>query len=298
MSPRDEGPSLEARFFVEGLPRTSLFAPSTMIVGGAIATALGALMLRLSPERGEYDAVSAAVHYGGAWSGIVAGPVMIAAALLLRRRRAALRKALAWNDADAWTLDHRWTPGLARDRAPYAAAEAAAWVACALVLGVAGAGLVLLPGPLVKLTGLLVVAIATVAAYHCGGALRRGLLFGEAILRWDGGGPLRLGAEWRGAVEVGGTLRFPRARLRYVEEEKVYDDEGGASYEPRERAGVELTAKLERGADGRNRIVLSGLIPADAKPTRLTDRPARYWELVAQDDASRWATVFLVPVYA
>ncbi|MEQ1918509.1 MAG: hypothetical protein ABL955_04870, partial [Elusimicrobiota bacterium] len=194
-----------------------------------------------------------------------------------------------------------WTPGASRDRAVAAAAEALFWIAMSGVLGVsallfsheaANNG-----APLTRILALLLVSLSAACAWMSSGTLRQGIFFGNSLLLWDGGGPLRAGAEWTGRIEVAEAVASPYAHLQFVKERKIQLSDNVA-YTRHEHDRIDVVALLERAADGRKVLRLSARLPHDAPSTELARDPARYWELRVADDASGWMTTFLVPVYS
>lgn len=296
MSPRRYRPSFEARPIFEGMPRTKVDTPAFQLTSGVVLFAVGLIMFQVHPPEGEWTPGTLTCWNAGAWAGAIAGGVLLFAAFQSLARARARVRAFAAGSPDAWRLDYDWNPGAIRDRAVAAAAEAVLWIAMSGTLGVAALLFSYGGDPLVRVVSLCLVGLSALCAWMSSGALRQGLLFGESVLRWDGGGPLRAGTEWTGSVAVAERVTAPYAHLQFVKEVKTGSGDTVA-YTRREHDRVDLAARLERGTDGRKILRLTASLPADAPATELSRDPARYWELRVADDASGWATTFLVPVY-
>lgn len=299
MSPRRDGPSFEARPVIAGLPRTKVHTPGFQLSSGLFLFGTGLFMFCTRPPEGEWTAWMLAGWRAGAWTAAVAGGVLLlSAARGLGRWRARVRAAAA-GSPDAWLLDHEWTPGACRDRAVAGAAEALFWIVMSGGLAAAALAYARELGDgarLVNAAALALAGLCAACARLSWGTLRRGLLFGESTLRWDGGGPLRAGSVWAGSIAVAEAVSAPYAHLQFVKERRIQGVED-VSYTRHEHDRVEATARLEREPGGRKVLRLSASIPAKAPSTELSRDPARYWELRVSDDASGWTTSFLVPVY-
>ncbi len=296
MSPRRYRPSFEARPVFEGLRRTKVDTPGFQLAGGVALFAVGLIMFQAHPPEGEWTAGTLACWNAGAWAGAIGGGLLLFAASRSMARARARVRAYAAGSPDAWRFDHDWTPGECRDKAFAAACEGFSWTLMSLVLG--GLSMIYfdMGGPLVNIGAAILAGISAVGVFLSFGAVRRGVLFGESVLRWDGDGPLRAGTEWTGSVVVVERVSAPYAHLQFVKELKTGTGDE-ASYTRKEHDRVDLAARLERDTDGRKILRLTGSLPADAPTTELSRDPARYWELRVADDASGWATTFLVPVY-
>lgn len=296
MSPRRYRGSFETRPVFEGLPRTNANTPGFQLTSGIVLFAVGMIMFPVHPPEGEWTAATMACWRAGAWAGAITGGVLLFAAAQSLARARARAKAFAAGSPDAWQLDYDWTPGAIRDRAVAAAAEAVLWIAMSGVLGVGALLFSRAADPLVRIVSLCLVGLSALCAWMSSGTLRQGLLFGESVLRWDGGGPLRAGTEWTGSIAVPERVSAPYAHLQFVKELKIRAGDT-LRYDRREHDRIDLAARLERDAGGRKTIRLIAALPANAPATELSRDPARYWELRVADDASGWATTFLVPVY-
>lgn len=301
MSPRRyrDRPSFEARPVFQGLPRTNVNTPGFQLTAGLVLFAVGLTMFPVHPPEGEWTAATLACWNAGAWTAAIAGGVLLIAAFRSLTRARARSRAFAAGSPDAWRLDYDWTPGAVRDRAVAAAAESLLWIGLSALLGLAA--LAFAAGhdgaySLVKLAALALVGLSALCAWLSSGTLRQGLMFGESVLRWDGGGPLRTGTEWTGSVAIADGVSAPHAHLQFIKEIKTGSGEE-VSYSRREHDRIDLAAGLEREPGGGKILRLTAAIPADAPATELSRDPARYWELRVADDASGWATTFLVPVY-
>ncbi len=300
MSPRRYRPNFEARPILEGLPRTNINTPGFLSSAGAVLGGMGLFMLSGRPPSGEWSPSMETAFRAAGWTSLGLGAALLlgAAASLRRDRRRAL--AAASGAPDAWTLDHSWTPGTARDHAVAAACEAFFWIVMSFGVGAGGLIVARLGGPnagaLMRISALFLAAVASAGVYLSFGPLRRGLLFGESRLRWDGGGPLRAGSEWTGSIEVVDGVAAPYAHLQFIKEQRIAHSEN-VEYRRHKHERLAVACRLERGADGRKILRLTANVPAGAPSTELSRDPARYWELFVADDASGWATAFLVPVY-
>lgn len=300
MSPRYPA-SFETRPLIGGLPRTNVNTPGFQLSAGLFLFGMGLLMFYAPPPpRGEWTAGMIAGYRAGAWAGAIAGGVLLfcAAQGLARARARALAKAAG--APDAWLLDYDWTPGVCRDRAVAAALEAGFWIVVSA--GLAAVALIFLSeeaqGLLFsRVASLGMIGVCALCIYLSAGTVRRGVLFGESVLRWDGGGPLRAGTRWEGSVAVAGSVAAPYAHLQFVKERRHADSENNVSYSRHEHDRVDAAVRVERGAEGRSVARIAVLIPSGAPSTELSRDPARYWELRVADDASGWSTSFLVPVY-
>lgn len=300
MSARYRG-SYETRPVIAGLPRTNVNTPGFQLSMGAFLLGAGLLMFwGDAPPPGEWTAGMIRSWRAGAWAGAIAGGVLLfcAAQGLARARARSLAKAAG--SPDAWTLDYDWTPGVCRDRAVAEALEAALWIVLSAGLGAAGL-IVSAWGPgdgtlAIRVAATLLVGLSALCIALSFGTLRRGLVFGNSILRWEGGGPLRAGTRWTGVIEVAERVAAPHAHLQHVKERRHQDSES-VHYSRHEHDRVDAAVLLERGPGGRKVLRVSALIPAGAPSTELSRDPARYWELRVADDASGWSTSFLVPVY-
>lgn len=300
MSRRRYPASFEARPVIEGLPRTKVNTPGFQLSSGLFLFATGMLMFSVHAPAGEWSAGMVKGYRAGAWTAAVAGGVLlIAAGQALARARARVL-AVAAGSPDAWLLDYDWTPGACRDRAVASAAEALFWIVMSGALGAAALAYAygLEDGaPLINAAALVLTGLCAACVWLSAGVLRRGLLFGESTLRWDGGGPLRTGTEWSGSIAVAEAVSAPYAHLQFVKERKIQHSDN-VSYTRHEHDRVDLSARLEREPGGRKVLRLSARLPAKAPSTELSRDPARYWELRVCDDASGWSTSFLVPVYS
>jgi hypothetical protein len=275
--------------------RTTVISTLDMVKTGASFLLMAAFLLIGSPHKGEWSRlILIAMRAAGVASMFGAVSQLTGAAINAWGARAKLDDG----SPDAWTLDHGWTPGESRDGAVADACGAAFFFA----ITVAGLGFALVYAVHAANESILVrlAAVALAAAFVAGAStsaarIRRGVVFGESILRWDGG-PLRAGASWTGTVEVPARVTAPRANLRFISEQ---EDDGGKkpSFERKafDRVGVKVT--IEYGSGGRKLLRLTSAIPAEAPSTALSARPARYWELFITDEASRWTTSFLLPIY-
>lgn len=301
MSPRRYRPSYEARPVFAGLPRTNVNTPGFQLTSGLILFAVGMIMFSARPPEGEWSASMLTGYRVGAWVAAITGGVLLIAAFQNLMRARARVLAVAAGSPDAWLLDYDWTPGAIRDRAVAAAAEALLWITMSGVLGASallfshtstGGG----TSP-IRIIALFLVGLSAACAWMSTGMLRQGVFFGESVLRWDGGGPLRAGTEWTGRIEVPEALASPYAHLQFVKERKIQLSDN-VSYTRHEHDRIDVAARLEREADGRKVLRLSANLPKHTPSTELARDPARYWELRVADDASGWTTSFLVPVYS
>lgn len=300
MSPQRYRPSFEARPVLDRLPRTKIHTPGFLLSAGAALLIVGGLMLAGGrPEAGAWTESMIDGFRAGGWTSLLLGAGLLAGAASSLRRGSARLRAEASGSRDAWKLDHTWAPGEARDHAVAAAAEAFFWTAMSFGIGAAAyvfASTGAVRGPFLILGTLLLAGVSAAGVILSFSALRRGVLFGESRLTWEGGGPLRVGTAWSGEIAIVDGVRSPYAHLQFVKEDKVATGEE-TFYRRREYQRVEVACRIERAPDGRKILRLSASIPAGSPSTALSHDPARYWELVVADDESGWLTAFLVPVY-
>lgn len=124
MSPRRYGPSRRIRTTLDLLPRTKVHTPR--FLSGASMTLLiaGWAMVAVEIPSGDLTPATLAGYRAGGWTSLVLGAFLGAAAFAQERRSVARAAAAAAGSPDAWTLDHSWTPGLARDHAAAASCSA------------------------------------------------------------------------------------------------------------------------------------------------------------------------------
>lgn len=300
MSPERYGPRRRLNATLDLLPRTKVHTAAFLTGAGSVLLAVGWLMVSVDMKVGELTAATIAGYRAGGWTSLAAGVVLLAAAFRQERRSVARAKAASSGSTEAWTLDHAWTPGRASDHAAATALEAAFWTLASFAVAAGAVAVGRLGGmydtPLLQFGAALLAAAAAAGVYYSFPALRRGILFGESRLTWEGGGPLRAGSDWSGEIALAEAVHAPYAYLQFVKDEEFSMGENTA-YRRRERQRIEVACRVERGAAGRNILKLSASIPAKAPVAALSQIPARYWELVVADDESGWLTAFLVPLY-
>lgn len=294
--------SFESRPVIGGAPRTNVNTPGFQLSAGVFLFGAGLLMFTARPPEGEWTRGMILGYRAGAWTAAILGGVLLLCAVQAFARAAARRGAFAAGSPDAWKLDYDWTPGFARDRAVAAALEAGFWI---LASGALGGGVLIFSAYapeagsfVLNALSLGLVGLCAFCAISSAGTVRRGLLFGNATLRWDGGGPLRAGREWSGTIEVAGGVAAPHAHLQFVKERRI-DSGENVRYSRHEHDRIDASvAPAPPEAGGRAAFRVTARIPAGVPSTELSRDPARYWELRVGDDASGWSTAFLVPVYS
>ncbi len=301
MSPHRYRPSYEARPVFEGLPRTDIRTPATLVSTGITLFGLGLIMFGNQPLVGELGPRILSLYNGGRWAALILGAVLMGAAAIMRAFGSPTEQAAAPNASDLWKRDYDWSPGTARDRAGATAVEGFVWVAFSIILG-SGALYFGFASPerepaMSRIVSLFIAGTALACAWVSIDKVRRGVLFGESVLRWSGGGPLRAGTRWTGTVEVADLVSAPYAHLQLIKERRIELSES-FSFKRYEHDRVKVTVRIEKDSGGRKILSLTADIPADAPTTMLSGVPAQYWELFVADDASGWATSFLVPVYS
>jgi len=272
------------------------------------AGVFAALAPRLAPEN--VNGPVQLVYWAAAVFGL-AGLYMIWIGLRRLRRRAVAARLRELHPGEPWLWDHSWSRqgarGDVRRRALAAVAGAGAFAVFlapfnVIAFGMDGVSPRALWVGVVVVFDLVTVGIIVHAIY----LVMRWLKYGVATVTF-GRFPFVLGEE--GTIHFEGTARGepPRtltATLRCVEE--AYETSGSGKNRSTKTVCYEVHADTRtvddvRGRwEGRRGLALSYVFPAAAPPTRLSERPPRYWELEigAEVPGIDYQGRFLLPVYA
>jgi hypothetical protein len=274
-----------------------------------LAVGIGAFVaFRLVPDQVQGPPVLLA--WFAAVFGLV-GLLLIVHGLRGLGRQAGVARRQAAHPDRAWLWDHEWERTGATDDAWRRVGRAVFgsvfmvlflvpfnWIAFAME-GVSGRAVWV---GIVLLFDLVIVAVIGRAVY----LLLRYLKYGTSMVSFDAF-PFFLGGDL--AVRFAGSGRgeiFDRvtATLRCVEER--YETRGSGKNRSQRVVCYELYADTQTGEgararwEGRRGLALRFPLPAEAPPTRLSERPPRYWELdvSAEVPGVDYRGTFLVPVYA